>query len=118
MRISDWSSDVCSSDLVRRQGVSGLFAPGVPVAAGLTASIRIKSGLAYHSYFYFRSFTMSDIKHVNPGTRMSDAVIHNGVAYFSGQPPGDATQAMEGQPKQVLATIDPLLAKGGSDKSR
>src|SRR3546814_20967917 len=61
---------------------------------------------------------MSDIKHVNPGKRMSDAVIHNGVAYFSGKTPGDATQEMEGQTKQVLATIDALLAKVGSDKSR
>src|SRR3546814_18739539 len=61
---------------------------------------------------------MSDIKHVNPGKRMSDAVIHNGVAYFSGKTPSDATQDMEGQTKQVLATIDALLAKVGSDKSR
>src|SRR3546814_16869727 len=49
---------------------------------------------------------------------MSDAVIHNGGADFAGKTPGDATQDMEGQTKQVLATIDALLAKVGSDKSR
>src|SRR3546814_18590940 len=29
MRISDWSSDVCSSDLVDRSRVTSLFTPGV-----------------------------------------------------------------------------------------
>lgn len=61
---------------------------------------------------------MSNIKRINPGKRMSDAVIHNGVAYLSGKTPKDTTQDVEGQTKQVLATIDALLAELGTDKSR
>jgi enamine deaminase RidA (YjgF/YER057c/UK114 family) len=61
---------------------------------------------------------MSDIQRINPGKRMSDVVIHHGVAYFAGQVPDDASQDIEGQTAQVLATIDKLLAEAGSDKSR
>jgi enamine deaminase RidA (YjgF/YER057c/UK114 family) len=61
---------------------------------------------------------MSTIKRVNPGKRMSGAVVHNGVAYLSGKTPGDTTQDIEGQTKQVLADIDALLAELGTDKSR
>jgi len=61
---------------------------------------------------------MSEVKRVNPGKRMSQAVIHNGVAYLSGQVPTDASADVEGQTQQVLATIDRILAEVGSDKSR
>ncbi|HEU0230374.1 MAG TPA: RidA family protein [Burkholderiaceae bacterium] len=61
---------------------------------------------------------MSDIQRINPGKRMSDVVIHHGVAYLAGQVPDDATLGVEGQTAQVLATIDKLLAEAGSDKSR
>jgi len=61
---------------------------------------------------------MSEVKRVNPGKRMSQAVIHNGVAYLSGQVPNDASADVEGQTQQVLATIDRILAEVGSDKSR
>jgi enamine deaminase RidA (YjgF/YER057c/UK114 family) len=43
---------------------------------------------------------------------------HNGVAYLAGQVPEDATQDIAGQTRQVLASIDALLARAGSDKSR
>jgi len=61
---------------------------------------------------------MREIKRVNPGKRMSEAVIHNGVAYLAGQVPTDASADIEGQTQQVLATIDRVLAEVGSDKSR
>lgn len=58
------------------------------------------------------------INRIDAGNRMSEAVVHGGVAYLAGQIPEDATADIEGQTRQVLAEIDALLAKVGSDKSR
>ena len=61
---------------------------------------------------------MSDIKRVSVGKRLSEVVVYNGVAYLAGQVPEDAGLDAEGQTRQVLASIDRLLADVGSDKSR
>ena len=61
---------------------------------------------------------MPDIERLNVETRFSDAAIHAGVVYLAGQVPDDATQDIVGQTRQVLATIDRLLAEAGSDKTR
>lgn len=61
---------------------------------------------------------MSDIKRTNVGTRLSDMAVYNGVAYLAGQVPDDPSLDMEGQTKQVLATIDNLLAQAGTSKER
>lgn len=58
------------------------------------------------------------IQRLDPGPRMSEASIHNGVVYLAGQVADDATQDIVGQARQVLAAIDELLARAGSDKSR
>ena len=60
---------------------------------------------------------MSDIKRIETGPRMSQAVIHNGTVYLAGQvgKPGDSVTA---QTTEVLAQIDRLLAECGSDKTR
>ncbi len=52
------------------------------------------------------------------GARMSEMAVHNGVVYLAGQVPEDASQDIAGQTAQVLATIDALLARAGSDKSK
>ena len=52
------------------------------------------------------------------GARLSEMAVHNGVAYLAGQVPEDASQDIQGQTAQVLAAIDALLARAGSDKSR
>ncbi len=52
------------------------------------------------------------------GARMSEAAVHNGVVYLAGQVAADGSQDMTGQAKQVLAAIDALLARAGSDKSK
>lgn len=52
------------------------------------------------------------------GPRLSEMAVHNGVAYLAGQVPEDATQNIAGQTRQVLAEIDALLAKAGTDKTR
>jgi enamine deaminase RidA (YjgF/YER057c/UK114 family) len=58
------------------------------------------------------------IERLDAGPRMSQAVVHNGVVYLAGQVADDAGQDVSGQTRQVLAQIDALLARAGSDKSR
>jgi len=58
------------------------------------------------------------IQRIDPGPRMSEASIHNGVVYLAGQVPEDASLDIEGQTREVLAAIDVLLAQAGSDKTR
>lgn len=61
---------------------------------------------------------MSDIQRFDVGARLSEMAVHNGVAYLAGQVPEDATADITGQTAQVLAAIDTLLARAGSDKSK
>jgi enamine deaminase RidA (YjgF/YER057c/UK114 family) len=58
------------------------------------------------------------IKRHNPSRRLSDATIHNGVAYLAGQVPEDASRPIREQTRSVLAQIDTLLRELDSDKSR
>ena len=58
------------------------------------------------------------VQRFDVGTRLSEMTVHNGVCYLAGQVPADATQDMAGQSTQVLAAIDALLARVGSDKSK
>mmetsp|Transcript_9883 Transcript_9883/g.15852 ORF Transcript_9883/g.15852 Transcript_9883/m.15852 type:complete len:150 (+) Transcript_9883:63-512(+) len=48
---------------------------------------------------------------------MSQAVVHNGVVYLSGQVDGTA-EDLVGQTKNVLAKIDGYLDEAGTDKSK
>lgn len=50
--------------------------------------------------------------------RMSEMAVQNGTVYLAGQVAEDASQDIGGQTRQVLAAIDALLARVGSDKSR
>jgi len=61
---------------------------------------------------------MSSIERFDVGARLSEMAVHNGVAYLAGQVPEDATQDITGQAAQVLAAIDKLLARAGSDKTK
>ena len=58
------------------------------------------------------------VQRFDVGTRLSEMTVHNGVCYLAGQVPADATQDMAGQTAQVLAAIDALLARAGSDKGK
>ena len=58
------------------------------------------------------------VQRFDVGTRLSEMTVHNGVCYLAGQVPADATQDMAGQSTQVLAAVDALLARAGSDKSK
>ena len=57
------------------------------------------------------------ITRIESGKRMSQAVVHNGIAYLAGQVgnPGDDVTA---QTRTVLAEIDRLLAAAGTDKTK
>jgi enamine deaminase RidA (YjgF/YER057c/UK114 family) len=58
------------------------------------------------------------LQRINPGKRLSDATVHNGVAYFAGQVPEDASLPVREQARNVLTQMDRLLVQVGSDKTR
>lgn len=58
------------------------------------------------------------IQRFDVGRRMSEMAVHNGVAYLAGQVAEDATADITGQTRQVLAAVDALLARAGTDKTR
>ena len=58
------------------------------------------------------------VQRFDVGTRLSEMAVHNGVCYLAGQVAGDATQDISGQTRQVLAAIDALLARAGTDKAK
>jgi enamine deaminase RidA (YjgF/YER057c/UK114 family) len=57
------------------------------------------------------------IQRIDAGPRMSGAVVHNGVVYLAGQVATGSAMDTGGQTREVLAAIDALLAKAGTDKS-
>lgn len=62
---------------------------------------------------------MTDIQRIEPGPRMSEAVIHGGKVYTA----GIVADAMMGksvveQTREILEYLDALLAKAGTDKTR
>jgi enamine deaminase RidA (YjgF/YER057c/UK114 family) len=58
------------------------------------------------------------IQRFDVGTRLSEMAVHNRTVYLAGQVADDVTQDIGGQTLQVLAAVDSLLARAGSDKSR
>lgn len=61
---------------------------------------------------------MTELHRFDIGARLSEMAVHQGTIYLAGQVPDDATQDIGGQTAQVLAMIDRLLARAGSDKTR
>jgi enamine deaminase RidA (YjgF/YER057c/UK114 family) len=58
------------------------------------------------------------VQRFDVGSRLSEMAVHNGTIYLAGQIAEDATQDIGGQTAQVLACVDALLARAGSDKSK
>ena len=58
------------------------------------------------------------IKRIEVGPRMSQAVVHGNAVYLAGQVADDPAADVAGQTRQILASIDRLLAAAGSDKTR
>ena len=58
------------------------------------------------------------LKRINPGKRMSEAVIHNGMAYLAGFVAEDACgKSVKEQTTDILAQIDATLKKAGTSRS-
>ena len=60
---------------------------------------------------------MSDIKRIETGPRMSQAVVHNGTIYLAGQV-GKPGGSVASQTADCLAEVDRILGELGTDKTR
>lgn len=58
------------------------------------------------------------IVRIDTGARMSQAVVANGFVFLAGQVADDPSKDVRDQTRQVLASIDRLLAKAGTDKRK
>ncbi|MGI4812170.1 MAG: RidA family protein [Janthinobacterium lividum] len=58
------------------------------------------------------------IERFHVGARLSEASVHQNVVYLAGQIASDTQADIIGQTREVLASIDRLLAETNSDKSR
>lgn len=58
------------------------------------------------------------IRRLRTETRYSEAVVHQGVIYLSGQLADDLSGDIRQQTRETLASIERLLVEAGSDKSR
>jgi enamine deaminase RidA (YjgF/YER057c/UK114 family) len=58
------------------------------------------------------------IRRIQPGKRLSAAVVHKDIVYISGQVPDTLGADAATQTREILAKIDRLLAETGSDKTR
>lgn len=56
------------------------------------------------------------LQRFDAGSRLAEMTVHNGVAYLAGQVPETPGLDIRGQTREVLAQIDDLLARVGSDK--
>ncbi|MFO0998072.1 MAG: RidA family protein [Alphaproteobacteria bacterium] len=57
------------------------------------------------------------IKRIDVGSRMSEAVVHNGTVYLSGSAADSLDADITVQTKETLAYIDQMLKKAGTSKS-
>ena len=60
---------------------------------------------------------MTTLTRIDSGPRMSQAVVHNGIAYLAGQV-GAEGGTVAAQTTSILEKIDVLLAKAGTDKTK
>jgi enamine deaminase RidA (YjgF/YER057c/UK114 family) len=58
------------------------------------------------------------IDRIEPGPRMSKAVVHGDTVYTAGIVSSDSTLDAAGQTTNILAEIDRILAASGSDKTK
>jgi enamine deaminase RidA (YjgF/YER057c/UK114 family) len=58
------------------------------------------------------------IQRFDVGARLSEMAIHNGTAYLAGQVPETDGADIRTQTREVLAAVDKLLERAGSDKTK
>jgi len=62
---------------------------------------------------------MTEIKRIQPGPRMSQAVVYGNIAFLAGQVAANAPGAsVAEQTKDILAGADKLFAEAGTDKTK
>lgn len=58
------------------------------------------------------------VQRFDVGARMSEMAVQNGIVWLAGQVAVDGPQDIGGQARQVLAAVDSLLARAGTDKTK
>lgn len=58
------------------------------------------------------------VQRFDVGARMSEMAVQNGIVWLAGQVAVDGPQDIGGQTRQVLAAVDSLLARAGTDKTK
>ena len=58
------------------------------------------------------------VQRFDVGARMSEMAVHNGIVWLAGQVAEDGSQDIGGQARQVLAAVDKLLDRAGTDKTK
>jgi enamine deaminase RidA (YjgF/YER057c/UK114 family) len=58
------------------------------------------------------------IQRFDVGSRMSEMAVCNGIVWLAGQVAVNGPPDIGGQTRQVLAAIDALLARAGTDKTK
>jgi len=62
--------------------------------------------------------SLAPVQRINPGKRLSDAVVHGSTIYLAGQVASDPSVDIKAQARDILAQIDRLLGSLGSGKTR
>lgn len=57
------------------------------------------------------------LRRFHVGDRLSEMAIFDGTVYLAGQVPEDPTQDIRDQTRQVLASVERLLAEAGTDNA-
>jgi enamine deaminase RidA (YjgF/YER057c/UK114 family) len=58
------------------------------------------------------------VQRFDVGARMSEMAVHNGVCYLAGQVAMGGARDIAGQTREVLAAVDALLQRAGTDKTK
>ena len=58
------------------------------------------------------------ITRIDPGHRLSKAVVHETTVFLAGLTASDLTQGTTGQTEQILVAIDTYLGRAGTSKSK
>jgi len=58
------------------------------------------------------------VQRYDTGARLSEMTVHNGVCYLAGQVAVSGATDIVAQTREVLAAVDALLARAGSDKTK
>ncbi|MBL8342847.1 MAG: RidA family protein [Rubrivivax sp.] len=58
------------------------------------------------------------VQRFDVGARLSEMAVHGGIVWLAGQVADDGSQDIGGQTRQVLAAVDKLLARAGTDKTK